>query len=304
MADLRNPPGGGDWNDRARSLKVCSGGCPPPQGVRFYADITYSGDSFPAGAGEIADLAATNWSQRISSIRIPPGKTVILYEDTNFGGPSLILTADISDLRSPPGGGDWNDRARSLRVCNGACAAEGVLLYADINYSGDFFPAGVGAIADLATTNWSQRISSLRIPQGRTVILYEGTDFTGAYITLTADAADLRSPPGGENWNDRARSLKICNGGCPAPEDIRFYADINYSGEMFSRSGGEITDLAATNWSQRISSLRIPQGRTVVLYEGTDFTGAYITLTADTAVLRSPPGGDDWNDRARSLKIQ
>jgi hypothetical protein len=53
-----------------------------------------------------------DWNDNISSVRVPPGMTVILYENDNYGGASLTLTSDVSDLRNYPGpgpDGTWND---------------------------------------------------------------------------------------------------------------------------------------------------------------------------------------------------
>ena len=58
-----------------------------PTEVVFYSDVNFNGANFLAGVTEIADLAGRNWSQRISSIHIPPGKTVILYDSAISAGP-------------------------------------------------------------------------------------------------------------------------------------------------------------------------------------------------------------------------
>jgi hypothetical protein len=78
--------------------------------VTFYWDINYGGPSFSRSSD--MDFVGWDWNDQISSIRIPPGKTVILYQDWLFGGGTLTLTGDIPDLRFY----GWNDWASSIRI--------------------------------------------------------------------------------------------------------------------------------------------------------------------------------------------
>lgn len=83
---------------------------PPPNAVTFYWDINYAGTSFSAGSD--VDFVGWTWNDQISSIRIPPGRTVVLYQDWHFGGATLTLTGDVPDLRVY----GWNDWASSMRI--------------------------------------------------------------------------------------------------------------------------------------------------------------------------------------------
>jgi hypothetical protein len=90
---------------------------PPLIEAMFYRDIDFSGEVFSAG-GELAYVGA-DWNDRISSVHVPAGRTVVLYEHINFGGNSLTLSGDQADLRMFPGpssDGTWNDAASSIRV--------------------------------------------------------------------------------------------------------------------------------------------------------------------------------------------
>jgi hypothetical protein len=85
--------------------------------VSFYQDVSYAGESFAAPVDQ--SFVGWEWNDRISSIRIPSGKTVVLYEHIDYGGASLTLTGDQVDLRGYPGpGGDgtWNDAVSSIRI--------------------------------------------------------------------------------------------------------------------------------------------------------------------------------------------
>ncbi len=83
----------------------------------FYEDINYGGASFPANAD--MSFVGWDWNDRISSLRVPVGLAVILYQNIDFGGASLTLTSDAPDLRAYPGpgaDGTWNDAASSIRI--------------------------------------------------------------------------------------------------------------------------------------------------------------------------------------------
>jgi len=54
----------------------------------------------------------------ISSIRVPQGLRVTVYEDPHYRGASVTFTADVGDLDDVKGpcGGDWDDCISSIRV--------------------------------------------------------------------------------------------------------------------------------------------------------------------------------------------
>lgn len=95
-----------------------SGPVDPPQPVdvvTFYDDINYKG----ASRGYSANVALLEANDRVSSIRVPAGKFVIIYADRDFGGESLKLTSDVPDLRALPGPGKdrtWNDVVSSIKL--------------------------------------------------------------------------------------------------------------------------------------------------------------------------------------------
>ena len=78
-----------------------------------YRDINFQG---PAEVfdGDQPDLRrSTIGNDRISSVRVPPGWVIILYEHVNYQGRREMLLSDYADLR---GGTLGNDAASSLQV--------------------------------------------------------------------------------------------------------------------------------------------------------------------------------------------
>ena len=91
----------------------------------IYQDTDYRGDSrvLPANAADLDDLpgcggSGADWNDCISSIRIPSGWSITVYEQDNFVGTSMTFTADVPDLERVPGpcGNDWDDCISSIQV--------------------------------------------------------------------------------------------------------------------------------------------------------------------------------------------
>ncbi|MBW8040334.1 MAG: cellulase family glycosylhydrolase [Planctomycetes bacterium] len=87
-------------------------GSPP---VLLYQNYDYGGWSagFGSGSYTMADIiAAGGVNDDASSLLISPGYTVTLYEDDNFSGSSLVLTADTPNLGSYA----FNDMLSSMTI--------------------------------------------------------------------------------------------------------------------------------------------------------------------------------------------
>ena len=87
-------------------------------GVVFYQNTNFGGaasQALPVGTYTLAQLAArgmpNDWA---SSVRVPAGRTVIMYSDDNFTGTSWTRTADTADFTtlSP----NANDVVSSVKV--------------------------------------------------------------------------------------------------------------------------------------------------------------------------------------------
>jgi hypothetical protein len=89
----------------------------PVADAMFHSDIEFQGDTLSL-AGDLA-FVGPEWNDQISSVHVPDGRTVVLYEHAEFGGQSLTLSEDAVDLRmfaGPSLDGTWNDAVSSIRV--------------------------------------------------------------------------------------------------------------------------------------------------------------------------------------------
>jgi hypothetical protein len=81
----------------------------------LFQNCSYTGwaASFGVGSYTTADIVAKGGIDNdASSVKIPAGLSVTLYDGDNFSGDSLVLTGDASCLRN----NDFNDKVSSLKV--------------------------------------------------------------------------------------------------------------------------------------------------------------------------------------------
>ena len=117
-------------------ISGCGGGPTAPSaadlenGVTIYADPRFRGlselllkdvedlDDLKNGCYKSGILAPVNFDDCISSIRVPQGLRVTVYEDPHYRGASVTFTADVADLDDVKGpcGDDFDDCISSIRV--------------------------------------------------------------------------------------------------------------------------------------------------------------------------------------------
>ncbi|MCM3703502.1 carbohydrate-binding protein [Paenibacillus macerans] len=96
------------------------GGTTPPatNGVTFYADINYGGKAVTLGIGNytLSQLNANGISNDwMSSLKVPSGWTVEVYENDNFGGTRWTFTSSSSWV-----GDAINDKMSSVKIYTGS----------------------------------------------------------------------------------------------------------------------------------------------------------------------------------------
>lgn len=131
-------------------------------------------------------------------------------------------------------------------------------------------------------------ISSVMVPPGWRVTLYQHAGFQGATLTLITD-----TPAVSANWNDQASSILVEADVLPM-----VFEHNDYAGRSQALNVGryDVSQLAIGN--DIISSVKVPAGWKVTLFEHAGFQGAAKVITANT------PGLPDFNDRASSLVVE
>jgi hypothetical protein len=119
------------------------------------------------------------------------------------------------------------------------------------------------------------------------------------YLRLTGDGAKMIKGQTGLVWSHPTPHTTTSAGAI-------FYADINYNGTagqslaVGNYTTAQLAGLGVTNdWA---SSVKVPAGRTVIMYAGDNFTGTSWTVSSDTpSFLTLSPNA---NDQVSSVKIQ
>lgn len=80
--------------------------------VTLFTDCPFSGTSVSLGVGDYNMNQIGLPNNSISSLRVPSGLQLTLFDHNNFEGASVAISSDHSCLTD----NGWNDRASSLRV--------------------------------------------------------------------------------------------------------------------------------------------------------------------------------------------
>jgi hypothetical protein len=186
-------------------------------------------------------------------------------------------------------------------VADPNCPVQGmasVVAFEDVGYQGAALAVD-GDVADLRALHFNDAISSIRA-RGTVVSVYEGVDYQGRCVTFDGSVRDLRDSP----WsiNDAISSIRVGQG-CPdssseRPASVVAFEDVGFGGAAL-RVDGDVPDLGAFDFNDRISSLKV-RG-TVSVYEDVDYLGRCRTLDASAEDLRASPW--DFNDAISSIRI-
>ena len=177
-----------------------------------------------------------------------------------------------------------------------------VTLFKDDNYHGSSQKLGVGRYTYTSFSMIGDNaLSSLYIPEGLKVILYENADFTGNQMELTSNT-DLYNST---DFNDKTSAIEIIDLSSESnfseeERMVTLFKDDNYHGSSQKLGVGKY---AYTSFpmigDNALSSLYIPEGLKVILYENADFTGKQMILMHNTDLYSST----DFNDKTSAIEI-
>ncbi|WP_437923916.1 hypothetical protein WMF37_33385 [Sorangium sp. So ce291] len=169
-----------------------------------------------------------------------------------------------------------------------------VVLHDLPDFSGVSQGFGIGRhnVADL-TIIGNDRASSIRVPAGLRVTAFFNANFEeGAYV-YTSDTDLVAAGTNGVSVsaNDIISSIVVSQASDPQLDVVTFYEHANFSGESFVYGAGG-NFLFNGPWNRRISSVRVPPGFKLTLYDGyVWFSPNSRVFTADANL--APHGFDD-----------
>lgn len=189
----------------------------PPQKVRVYTNDNFSGSHGDFGIGKYSNSQlASHGAYVVYSLKIPKGLRVTLFPEDNFKGKALVLTEDTTQpiLLDK---GFANGRVSVSMVVDVAPTTPVavvstksnvpvITLFKD-NFDGDHYELPVGQYEFTEIGIGNDQLSSVKIPKGMKVTLYEHEGFAGKSLILTKDAGASYFVSNG--FNDVTSSLIV-----------------------------------------------------------------------------------------------
>jgi hypothetical protein len=242
----------------------------------YQSDFSGTSKSFDVGAYGSDQLGIGN--DELSSIKVPYGFRVTLYESGGFEGRKLVITQ--SQRAAFFAESQFNNVTSSILVER----IPMVTIYQG-DYTGPSTSLGVGrynfsALADIGD------VSSARVPLGLRLILFENQNFTGRSIMLTRDTGtDLMIS---YQFNNRTNSFIVEEIEERKVKEIEkksviIYED-NFSGESRRLAPGRYDYQQLGIRDNSLSSITIPPGFRVQLFDHAGFEDRLMTLRTDTDV--------------------
>lgn len=306
-----------EWNDMASSIAVEStlpAGYNPNDYIVFYNDCYSKGFSRTLGPGTYSAADLANLRQNISSFAIYGNLRVKVYTGSdNASGYSYTFDQSQTCLSST-----YNDKIRSLIIeyrttpgtgntgGNYGSSTKKAAFYTDCNYNGNSIHLGPGYYQGDKLGLFRYDISSVEVPSNLTVKVFVNNEtLSGTSYTLNENSSCLSG-----SMNDRIGSIVIeergyggGNYGNNPPggsQQVIIYADENYRGQAATILPGTYSTMAALGFPDNaLSSLQVPDGYRVVLYEFENFTGKNYTITESKSRFYI----SGWNDKASSIAV-
>lgn len=232
-------------------------------------------------------------------------------KNDNDGNLSAHDIAGLQFWYGPPGSSQvpWTPDCRTDAV-----------FFEHIRYDGEALRV-YGTMQELSVEQFNDRASSLCVPAGFRLVIYEDNYFTGESISIDGPAANISlaelKTSRGDSWNDRISSLKMidlksikevydaqheCASAALVFEDWHFRGNsLGVSGNVPDLTAVRLNNDTEDKWNDRITSLCVPPGRTLTLFDDVNFEGK--TLIFNGPAFIQTLEQMRWTDRASSIKL-
>ncbi|WP_437838565.1 S1 family peptidase [Sorangium sp. So ce1153] len=276
------------------------------------------------------DATAYGWgSEGTPLVMAPALKKATLHIDSRYSDEELLATGVTGSGWSGDSGGPWFVDGRQVAVFSGVNSQDGTNLHArhlgvdvarhrawiDATIAGGptVHPSGQVVLHDLSnfsgisqgfgigrhnlhntTIMGDNRASAIRIPAGLRVTAFLHHDFGGEARVFTADT-DLVAA----GFDNTISSIIVAPASDPQLDVVTFYENANFSGASVLYGVGN-SHFLSTPWDQRVSSVRVPTGFRLTLYNGLwQYSSESRVLTTDANLAPL-----NFDNKSRSLLIE
>lgn len=179
----------------------------------FYSECNYGGNAIRLQPGYYSGEKLGVLKYAIESAQVPANLQVkVFINNDNLYGDSKILTGNTNcmdySLKDKIGSMVIETKSGSSGGNNSNLPTyDAVVIYTDANYKGQSSYLLPGSYFTMSQAGGfpAKALSSLHVPPGFKVVIYEEENFGGKSMTIT----DSRSGFSFSNWNDRAASIKV-----------------------------------------------------------------------------------------------
>ncbi|MCD4840802.1 MAG: Cys-every-fifth RiPP peptide CefA [Methanosarcinales archaeon] len=175
----------------------------------IYEHRDYGGRSQKLGQGRYNMSQLSIGNDTLSSLKVPDGLMISLYENADFKGDIKSATED-----TPWVGDDFNYKISAIVVQLAA------VLYQHRDYQGKSQGLTLGRYNMNQLAIGNDTLSSLKVPSGLKVTLNEHADFTGNTKTFTQNTGWV-----GDDFNDKISAIEVSLFKVSIPETVLMYGD-------------------------------------------------------------------------------
>jgi len=302
------------WNDQASSIVVESSFYQPGGNnndyVTFYSDCYSRGFSRTLRPGTYTGNDLANLKNNISSFSIYGNLRVRVYIN-NESATGYFNTFDASQTCLS---NSYNDKISSLVIeykpysgggTGGGSGNTGrfITFYEDCSYGGNNMRLQPGYYQGDKLGMFRYDISSVEVPSGMRVKVFTNESLSGSSYTISENNSCLNS-----TLNNRIGSFVIEETGYGGNNNyppntggaVVIYTDDNYRGQSASLYPGTYSTMTQAGFPDNaLSSLTVPAGFRVVLYEFENFQGKSYTITQSKTGFSF----SGWNDKTSSIAV-
>ncbi|MEM7130097.1 MAG: LamG-like jellyroll fold domain-containing protein [Chloroflexota bacterium] len=284
------------------------------RGVVAYTEVGFGGESQTLKPGRYDDLDDLRIGRKtISSLQVPPGYWVVLFDGPNCQGQAKAYRHDVGSVAN-------TKMAQSLLVIDmGQAAQEHMLIFEGTDFKGKARVLGLqeyeGEALSIQISNDGSHLSLL-IPPGLEATCYDQGSFTGHALPLQGEIPEVDNKSFyqanidfSEQWVEAGRfsysirkfqinSIAVTRALSPQLDQVALYPEPLFAGQPTMLKTGTYRDLSKQGiGSATLSSFRIPEGLQITLYDQRSLAGESRTFFGSQSLL------GDWAARARSLVV-
>ena len=266
-----------------KNMRIVPRIMPSKNSAVLYADIDMRGVHISLLPGRYTSQQISLPKNSISSISIPENIEVVLYSNDHFEGNSILLSNNVSNL----GKHNFNDKSVSIEILVKE-NEKSDNVFAEVFYNPNFHGKKISLVEGNNQVEMYQ-IRSLKMKEDYQIKVYHNSDLIDI---IDKNISDI-SLPKSDNGLYKLMLSKIN----PVEKltTIILYKDINYNGKKYYIDTTNKTHF--NHLDSSISSIQIPLGFHLQIFDKDDFTGSSINITGNISNLKNYA----FNDRLRSF---